>query len=48
MNAGICGASVSELHNGFETLLSLSKVKMDVAKHDMTGGGYCCIQPAPS
>jgi len=27
VNAGHCGASVSELHNGLEMLLSLSKVK---------------------
>ena len=31
VNAGHCGASVSELHNGLEILLSLSKVKIDVA-----------------
>jgi len=29
--AGHCGASVSKLHNGLEMLLSLSKVKIDVA-----------------
>ena len=31
MNGGHCGASMSELHNGLEMLLSLSKVKIDVA-----------------
>ena len=31
VNVGHCGASVSELHNGLEMLLSLSKVKIDVA-----------------
>jgi len=30
VNAEHCGASVSELHNGLEMLLSLSKVKIDV------------------
>jgi len=31
VNAGHCGASMSEQHNGLEMLLSLSKVKVDVA-----------------
>ena len=31
VNAGHCGASVSELHNSLKKLLSLSKVKIDVA-----------------
>jgi len=31
VSAGHCGASVGELHNGLEMLLSLSKVKTDVA-----------------
>jgi len=35
VNAGHCGASVSELHNGLE-MLRLSKVKIDVA-NIMTG-----------
>jgi len=31
VNAGHCGASVSELHNNLKKLLSLNKVKIDVA-----------------
>ena len=34
--AGHCGTSVSELHNGLEKVLSLSKVKVDVANINMS------------
>ena len=47
MNAGHCGASASELHNGLKMLLSFSKVKRDVA-NIIWRSSYCCIQPAPS
>ena len=49
MNAGHCETSVSKLHNGLEILLSLSKVKIDVANivDRQTESSYCCIQPAP-
>jgi len=44
VNAGHCGASVSELHNGLEMLLSLSKVMLPTS-YDRQTEYYCCIQP---